>query len=107
VLPAQLDAHRPLGVLRERRVDRQHGGQRVMDHGAPDAEERAVRGHVELQDPAGEPGDVAAAHAGFCLADALHPPPPGLEPVYAAKLALGLGTIGWLQRRLTGRPGSS
>jgi len=48
---------------------------------------------------------VLAAHAGFCLADALHPPPPGLEPVYAAKLALGLGTIRWLQRRLTGRPG--
>jgi hypothetical protein len=27
---------------------------------------------------------------GCCLADARHSPPPGLEPVYAAKLALGL-----------------
>lgn len=46
---------------------------------------------------------VLAAHAGFCLADAVHPPPRGLEPVYAAKLALGLGTIRWLQRRLDRR----
>jgi Ser/Thr protein kinase RdoA (MazF antagonist) len=44
---------------------------------------------------------VLAAHAGFCFAGALAPAPPGLEPITAAKLALGRATIAWLKRRLT------
>ena len=43
---------------------------------------------------------VLAAHAGFCLAGALEPAEPGLEPIYAAKRDLGLAALGWLRRRL-------
>lgn len=43
---------------------------------------------------------VLAAHAGFCLADALLPAPPGLRPITEAKLALGRATITWLARRI-------
>jgi aminoglycoside phosphotransferase (APT) family kinase protein len=43
---------------------------------------------------------VLAAHAGFCVADALLPAPPGLEPITEAKLSLGLATVKWLARRL-------
>jgi aminoglycoside phosphotransferase (APT) family kinase protein len=45
---------------------------------------------------------VLAAHAGFCVAGALLPAPPGLEPVSEAKLTLGLATVNWLARRTTG-----
>lgn len=43
---------------------------------------------------------LIAAQAGFCLRDALHPPEPGLEPIYAAKLELGLAALAWLARRM-------
>lgn len=43
---------------------------------------------------------VLAAHAGFCIAGALLPAPPGLEPITEAKLTLGLATVNWLARRL-------
>lgn len=43
---------------------------------------------------------VLAAHAGFCVAGALLPAPPGLEPITEAKLSLGLATVDWLARRL-------
>lgn len=42
---------------------------------------------------------VLAAHAGFCVAGALVPAPPELEPIIEAKLSLGLATINWLARR--------
>jgi Ser/Thr protein kinase RdoA (MazF antagonist) len=45
---------------------------------------------------------VLAAHAGFCVAGALLPAPPGLEPITEAKLALGLATVNWLARRTAG-----
>jgi hypothetical protein len=44
---------------------------------------------------------VLAAHAGFCLNGGLSQPPPGLEPIVAAKLAIGLAATGWLRRRLS------
>lgn len=43
---------------------------------------------------------VLAAHAGFCLAGALEPVSAGLEPIAAAKLRLGLGTLAWLAQWL-------
>jgi hypothetical protein len=43
---------------------------------------------------------VLAAHAGFCLAGALLPAEPGLEPIYAAKLELGTAALRWLRRRI-------
>lgn len=46
---------------------------------------------------------LIAAQAGFCLRDALRPPEPGLEPIHAAKLELGLAALTWLARRLGGR----
>jgi aminoglycoside phosphotransferase (APT) family kinase protein len=46
---------------------------------------------------------LIAAQAGFCLRDALYPPEPGLEPIYAAKLDLGLAALDWLTRRLVAR----
>ncbi len=52
-----------------------------------------------------DPGAIdglIAAHAGFCLSDALYPPAPGLEPIFAAKLDLGLAALTWLARRLEG-----
>jgi hypothetical protein len=42
---------------------------------------------------------LLAAQAGFCLRDGLLPPEPGLEPIYAAKLELGLAALAWLMRR--------
>jgi hypothetical protein len=50
-------------------------------------------------DPAAING-LLAAQAGFCLAGAMGEPEPGLEPIFAAKLALGLAALGWLARRL-------
>jgi Phosphotransferase enzyme family len=50
-------------------------------------------------DPAAVNG-LLAAQAGFCLAGATSPPERGLEPIYAAKLTLGLAALGWLARRL-------
>jgi hypothetical protein len=47
---------------------------------------------------------LIAAQAGFCLGGALYPPAPGLEPIYAAKLDLGLAALTWLSRRSTRRP---
>ncbi len=46
---------------------------------------------------------LIAAQAGFCLTGAMSPPQPGLEPVCAAKLALGLAALTWLARRMEGR----
>jgi hypothetical protein len=46
---------------------------------------------------------LIAAQAGFCLAGAMYPPQPGLEPILAAKLDLGLAALTWLARRLEGR----
>lgn len=46
---------------------------------------------------------VLAAHAGFCLAGGLHPPPPGLEPIACYKAAIGRATTEWLARRLSTR----
>ena len=43
---------------------------------------------------------ILAAHAGFCVAGALLPAPPGLQPVTEAKLSLGQATVKWLARRL-------
>ena len=43
---------------------------------------------------------LLAAQAGFCLAGALQPPQPGLEPIYTAKLELGIAALDWLARRL-------
>jgi len=48
---------------------------------------------------------VLAAHAGFCLARALLPAPPGLEPIIEAKLVLGRAAIEWLARRIAIRSG--
>lgn len=45
---------------------------------------------------------LIAAQAGFCLAGAMHQPEPGLEPICAAKLELGLAALTWLTRRLGG-----
>lgn len=45
---------------------------------------------------------VLAAHAGFCLAGALLPAPPGLEPITRAKLGLAKATLKWLARRIAG-----
>ena len=42
---------------------------------------------------------LIAAQAGFCLGGAMYPPEPGLEPIYAAKLDLGLAALTWLARR--------
>lgn len=47
---------------------------------------------------------VLAAHAGFCLSGTLAPAPPGLAPIIEAKLGLARATIGWLARRVSGRP---
>lgn len=47
---------------------------------------------------------ILAAHAGFLLRGGLSAMPPGLEPIAAAKLRLGLGAAHWLRRRLTGEP---
>jgi hypothetical protein len=47
---------------------------------------------------------VLAAHTGFCLAGALLPAPPGLEPIIEAKLSLGQAAITWLTRRIASRP---
>ncbi len=46
---------------------------------------------------------VLAAHAGFCLAGALSPPPPGLQPVADAKIRIGRAAIEGLARRLSSR----
>jgi hypothetical protein len=46
---------------------------------------------------------LIAAQAGFCLNGATHPPQPGLEPIWAAKLELGLAALTWLARRLEAR----
>jgi hypothetical protein len=46
---------------------------------------------------------LIAAQAGFCLRDALRPPEPGLEPIHATKLDLGLAALTWLTRRLEAR----
>jgi hypothetical protein len=46
---------------------------------------------------------VLAAHAGFCLAGALQPAPPGLQPIADAKLSLGTSTTRWLGQRLCSR----
>jgi hypothetical protein len=43
---------------------------------------------------------ILAAHAGFLLAGAVSPLPPGLEPIAEAKLHLGRGAVDWLQRRI-------
>jgi thiamine kinase-like enzyme len=45
---------------------------------------------------------ILAAHAGFLLAGALAPAPPGLEAIAAAKRRLGRGAVRWLERRQTG-----
>jgi Phosphotransferase enzyme family len=50
---------------------------------------------------------VLAAHAGFCVAGALLPAPPGLEPITEAKSSLGLATVEWLARRKPGGARSS
>jgi hypothetical protein len=47
---------------------------------------------------------LIAAQAGFCLGGAMYPAEPGLEPIFAAKLALGLAALTWLARRLRERP---
>jgi hypothetical protein len=47
---------------------------------------------------------VLGAHAGFCLAGALLPAPPGLEPITEAKLGLGQAAITWLAQRIATRP---
>jgi len=52
---------------------------------------------------AADPRDVdavLAALTGFWLAGAVELASPGLEPIAAAKLHLGRGALGWLQRRL-------
>ncbi len=46
---------------------------------------------------------LIAAQAGFCLRDAMYPAKPGLEPIFAAKLELGLAALTWLARRLESR----
>ncbi len=43
---------------------------------------------------------LIAAQAGFCLKDAMYPPLPGLEPIFQAKLELGLAALTWLTRRM-------
>jgi hypothetical protein len=43
---------------------------------------------------------VLAAIAGFLVCDSLYPAPPGLEPIIQAKMRIGLGALGWLERRL-------
>jgi serine/threonine protein kinase len=42
---------------------------------------------------------ILAAHAGFLLAGALTPMPPGLEAIAVEKLRLGTGAVRWLQQR--------
>lgn len=44
---------------------------------------------------------VLAAHAGFCLKGGLSTPAPGLEPIAAVKLAIGLAATDWLRRRIS------
>jgi hypothetical protein len=46
---------------------------------------------------------VLAALTGFWLAGAVEDVPPGMEPIAAAKLELGLGGLRWLRRRLADR----
>ncbi len=46
---------------------------------------------------------VLAAHTGFCLAGALLPAPPGLEPIIEAKLGLGHAAITWLAQRIASK----
>jgi hypothetical protein len=46
---------------------------------------------------------VLAALTGFWLAGAVEDVPPGMEPIAAAKLELGLGGLRWLRRRLEDR----
>jgi hypothetical protein len=56
-----------------------------------------------LRDLPGSPGVVDAvltAHTGFLLNGGLSPMPPGLEPIAAEKLRLGLGAARWLEARL-------
>jgi hypothetical protein len=48
---------------------------------------------------------VLAAHAGFLLVGGLSPAPPGLQPIFDAKLRLGLGAVNWLRRRLRSAAG--
>ncbi|HYN93774.1 MAG TPA: phosphotransferase [Pilimelia sp.] len=55
--------------------------------GHPPAEPRAVDA-------------ILSAHAGFLLAGAVTRMPPGLEPIAAAKLHLGVGAARWLRQRL-------
>ena len=43
---------------------------------------------------------VLAALAGFYLAGALAETPAAVRPIAAAKLQLGRGAVGWLERRL-------
>jgi hypothetical protein len=43
---------------------------------------------------------LIAAQAGFCLNGAMYPPEAGLEPIFAAKLKLGLAALTWLERRV-------
>jgi hypothetical protein len=43
---------------------------------------------------------VLAAWAGFCAVGAITQPPPGLEPVRRAKIALTRAAVGWLEQRL-------
>jgi hypothetical protein len=45
---------------------------------------------------------VLAALTGFWLAGGLAEPSPGLEPIYTAKLKLGLGALRWLRQRAAG-----
>nr|WP_228011422.1 phosphotransferase [Nonomuraea phyllanthi] len=42
---------------------------------------------------------VIAAHAGAFLGSSLHPAPPGLEPIFRTKRAIGLATLAWLRKR--------
>ena len=46
---------------------------------------------------------ILAAHAGFMLGSGLSPVPPGLEPIFEAKLRLGHGALTWLHQRLRNR----
>lgn len=52
-------------------------------------------------DPA-ELDAILTAHAGFCLAGAVAPMPPGLEAIAAEKLRLGSGAVRWLRHRISG-----
>jgi hypothetical protein len=62
--------------------------------------EPALRRHA-AHVPPGDVDAVLAAHAGFLVAGGLAAMPPGLEPIAAAKRALGSAAVTWLRRRLT------